>query len=174
MLSHANNGAVESCWWWRCWGDLATAWCRCWVMLAIVLPSHAGDGMALQSHSSDGAAKSCWWWRCWVPLATVLPSTASDGATESRWWRRCWVPLATTLLSPTGDGAAKATLVVAWCHCRGDLVIVRFRYRLMLSMSLPRRLGRGTMYLPSRAARPESRSTIGAVMCDRSRDVPTL
>jgi hypothetical protein len=42
------------------------------------------------------------------------------------------------------------------------------------AMSLTRRLDRGAMLLPSHAVRLESGSTIGAVMCDQSRDVPAL
>jgi hypothetical protein len=45
------------------------AQCRRWVMLAMVLPSHAGDGAAEvtwlrrdvdASHTSDDATESCW------------------------------------------------------------------------------------------------------------------
>jgi hypothetical protein len=49
VSSHAGDGAAEvtwswhdvpteSCWRWRCRGDLAMAQCRCRVMLAIALP----------------------------------------------------------------------------------------------------------------------------------------
>jgi hypothetical protein len=46
MLSHASDGAAESCWRWRCRGDLAATRCRCRVVLAMVLSSHADDGAA--------------------------------------------------------------------------------------------------------------------------------
>jgi hypothetical protein len=69
----------------------------------------------------------------------------------------------TALSSPAGDGAAVGTLVVGRCRCQGDLAV-----------SVPMRLGRGAISLPSHAARPESGSTTGAMMCDRSRDVPAL
>jgi hypothetical protein len=42
--SHADDGAVESCWRWHCRGDLAVAKCRCRVMLTTVPPSHVDDG----------------------------------------------------------------------------------------------------------------------------------
>jgi hypothetical protein len=44
----------------------------------------------------------------------------------------------------------------------------------MLVMLLPMRLGRGAMSLPSHVVRPKSGSTIEAMMCDWSRDVPVL
>jgi hypothetical protein len=40
MLSYAGDGATES----RCRSDLAVMRCRCRVMLATVLSSHADDG----------------------------------------------------------------------------------------------------------------------------------
>jgi hypothetical protein len=67
------------------------------------------------------------------------------------------------LPSPIGDGVVEVMLVVVRCRCR-----------VMLAMSLLRLLGRGAMYLSSRAARSESGSTTASVMCDRSQDVPTL
>jgi hypothetical protein len=39
LPSHAGNGAAESC----CRGDLTMMRYRCQDMLAMVLPSHAGD-----------------------------------------------------------------------------------------------------------------------------------
>jgi hypothetical protein len=65
LLSHAGDGAVgvtwprhdvdvESCWRWRCWGDLAAALHRCRVMLATVLSSHAGDGTTESTRSRHG------------------------------------------------------------------------------------------------------------------------
>jgi hypothetical protein len=85
--------------------DQAIAWCQCWVMMAIVLPSYADDGVA----------ESCWWWCCQVLLVMVLlsytlkiPSHAGDDAAEScRWWR-CW-----------------GNLVVVWCRYRVMLATVR-------------------------------------------------
>jgi hypothetical protein len=52
--------------------------------------------------------------------------------------------------------------------------VVQYRCRVMLAISLPRRVDRGVMYLPSHAARSESGSTTGAVMCYQSWDVPAL
>jgi hypothetical protein len=48
MSSHAGDGATESCWQWRCRGDLVAMRCKCQVMLVTVLPSHAGDGTTAQ------------------------------------------------------------------------------------------------------------------------------
>jgi hypothetical protein len=78
------------------------------------------------------------------------------------------------LSSPASDGTAEPTFVEARCRYRGDLAVAQCRCQVMLAMSLPRRLGHGTMLLPSHAVRSESGSMIGAMMCDRSRDVPTL
>jgi hypothetical protein len=86
LLSHAGDGAVgvtwprhdvdvDSCWRWRCWGDLAAALHRCRVMLAMVLSSHAGDG-------TTESTTRC---RCRVKLATVLLSHVGNGAAEVTW-----------------------------------------------------------------------------------------
>jgi hypothetical protein len=140
MPTYAGDGAAESCWWRRCRGDLVTARCRCWVMLATVLPSHGGDGAIGAIWSwRDVHAESCWWRRCRVMLATALlgwfchgvmymSSHAGDGIVGVTWprcdvdaescWRwRCWRDLAATL-----------------CTCR-----------VMLATVLPGQLGRGLM-----------------------------
>jgi hypothetical protein len=46
LPSHAGNGAVKSYWRWRYHGGLAVMRCRCRVILATVLSSHAGDSAA--------------------------------------------------------------------------------------------------------------------------------
>jgi hypothetical protein len=57
LPSHDSDGAtkaswprcnvdVKSCWRRYFWGDLVTVQCRCQVMLAMVLSSHACDGVA--------------------------------------------------------------------------------------------------------------------------------
>jgi hypothetical protein len=66
LPSHVGDGAFESCWRWRCRGDigcgvrslsssigdgtteaiLVVASCHCRVMLVMALPSLAGDGAA--------------------------------------------------------------------------------------------------------------------------------
>jgi hypothetical protein len=43
LPSHAGNGAAESCCRCCCRGDLTMMCYRCQDMLAMVLPSHAGD-----------------------------------------------------------------------------------------------------------------------------------
>jgi hypothetical protein len=66
---------AESCWRQRYRGNLATARCRCQVMLATVLLSHAGDGAAGVTWSwHDLDVESCWRWRC-----------QGDSANESCW-----------------------------------------------------------------------------------------
>jgi hypothetical protein len=53
--------AAKSCWRWCCRGDLAATQCRCRVMLAMVLLSHAGDGAAEVTWPwPDVDAESCW------------------------------------------------------------------------------------------------------------------
>jgi hypothetical protein len=78
------------------------------------------------------------------------------------------------LLSPAGDGIVEQTLVEVRCRRRGDLAVARCCYRVMLVLSLLRRLGHGAMLLSSHVVRPKSGFTTGAMMCDRSQDVPTL
>jgi hypothetical protein len=80
LLSHASDGVVnaiwprhdvdaESCWQWHYRGDLATAECRCRVMLAIMLSSHASDGATdMTWPRRDVDAESC----CRVMLVTAL------------------------------------------------------------------------------------------------------
>jgi hypothetical protein len=46
MSSHAGYNATVTHWGRRCLGDVAMVQCRCQVMLATTLPSHAGDGGA--------------------------------------------------------------------------------------------------------------------------------
>jgi hypothetical protein len=61
---------------------------RCRVMLATMLPSHAGDG----------TTEATWPW-CNVDavmLATMLPSHADDNVVESCWRRHCRDDLAAT------------------------------------------------------------------------------
>jgi hypothetical protein len=48
------NVHAESCWRQRYQGDLAVARCRCRVILAIMLPSHTGNGAASQGCTSCG------------------------------------------------------------------------------------------------------------------------
>jgi hypothetical protein len=91
-VESCSRGAVESCWRRRWRGDLAAARCRCRVMLATMLPSHAGDGATEATWPRrDINAESCWLRRyrgnlaasrCRgrVMLATMLLSLASDGA----------------------------------------------------------------------------------------------
>jgi hypothetical protein len=65
LLSHADDGATKSCWWW-CYR----------VCLATMLLSPAGDS----------ATESCWWRRCWGDVgrgAMSLSSHADDVATEA-------------------------------------------------------------------------------------------
>jgi hypothetical protein len=52
--------------------------------------------------------------------------------------------------------------------------MARCRCRVMLVMSLLRRLGRGAMYLPSHVVQPKSGSMTRAVMCYLCWDVATL
>jgi hypothetical protein len=60
LSSHAGDGSAESCWRWRCWGDLAAGRCRCRFMLAMVLSSHAGDGAIRETWSwHDVNVESC-------------------------------------------------------------------------------------------------------------------
>jgi hypothetical protein len=68
--------------------------------------------------------------------------------------------LAMALLSLASNGTAES----CW----------RWRCGVLLVMSMLRQLGHGTMYMMCRAARPESGSTTGVVMCDWSWDVPRL
>jgi hypothetical protein len=103
MLSHVGDGATESCWWCRYWGDLAAMRCRCWVMAATVLPSQAGDGAIVATWPwCNIDVESCWQWRCWGGLAAT--------------WYSCWVILTMVLPSPVGDGAAGVT----WLRCDLD------------------------------------------------------
>jgi hypothetical protein len=60
MPSHATDNATKSSWQRRCQGDLATARCRCRVMLMTILLSHAGDGAAKVTWPQhDVDAESC-------------------------------------------------------------------------------------------------------------------
>jgi hypothetical protein len=72
LPSHAGNGSVEVM--------LAVAWCRCWVLLAMVLPRLAGDGATettlpvvwchLRSYAGDGVNEvtlAVAWCRCRWP-----------------------------------------------------------------------------------------------------------
>jgi hypothetical protein len=73
MSSHAGDNDVESCWQQRCRDNLATAQCRCRVMLVMLLPSHAGDDTAEATwprHDVD--VESCWRQCCRVMMAIVL------------------------------------------------------------------------------------------------------
>jgi hypothetical protein len=57
MLSHASDNAAKSC----CRGDLAAVRSRCRVILATMLPSHAGDDAAeVTWPRRDIDAESCW------------------------------------------------------------------------------------------------------------------
>jgi hypothetical protein len=133
-------------------------------------PSHTSDGTAeVTWPRSNVDVKSCWQRCCRVMMVTALLSPAGDGPTESCWRRCCQVLLVMALLSWRWlwhDVAAKG-------H-RGDLAVARYRYRVMLTMPLPRWLGHSAMSLSSHAMWSESRSMTGAVMCDQSPDVPAL
>jgi hypothetical protein len=99
LPSHAGDGNVESVpsmalssWRWS-WCDViaestsAMVWYRCWVMLAMALLSHAGDG----------AVQSCWRWRCRVYVGCGMMSLSrltGYGTVESTLvmaWCRCQV-----------------------------------------------------------------------------------
>jgi hypothetical protein len=59
-LSHAGDGASESCCRRRCWSDLAVARCRCRVMLATMLLSHDGNvAVEVTWSHCDVGAESC-------------------------------------------------------------------------------------------------------------------
>jgi hypothetical protein len=76
MLSHADTNAVESYWRRCCRGDLAAMRCRCLLMLATMLLSHAGDDAVDTTwprHDVD--AESCWPQCCRVMLAMALQLT---------------------------------------------------------------------------------------------------
>jgi hypothetical protein len=61
MSSHTGDDAAKSCWRRCCWGDLAAARCRCQVMLATVLLSHAGDDVIRVTWPQrEVDAESCW------------------------------------------------------------------------------------------------------------------
>jgi hypothetical protein len=92
MLRHAGKNTVESCWQWRCRGDLAMVQSRCRVMLALApaLSGRLGRGtMYMLRHAGENTVESCWQWhcrgdlvvvqsRCRVMLVLVLPSHARD------------------------------------------------------------------------------------------------
>jgi hypothetical protein len=110
LLSHPSDGATgeiwpwrdvhaESCWWWcyqvmlvmRCRGDLAATRCRCQVMLAMVLPSLAGDRtVGVTWPRRDVDVESCWQRCCWGDLAAR--------------WCTCQTMLATVLQERLGRG----------------------------------------------------------------------
>jgi hypothetical protein len=102
-------------------------WCRCRVMLVMVLPRRCWSWR-------DVTVESCWW-RCCQVIPTMallrqfgcgvmsLPSLAGDCAIES-----CW------------QGC-----------CQGDLAMTRCCCWVMLATVLPRRLGHGVMSLLSHA-----------------------
>jgi hypothetical protein len=112
LPSQAGDGTVDV--------TLATARCRCRVMLVMALPSLAGD---VTTKSTLVIAWCC----CQVMMvmalsrrlgrgAMSLPSHAGDGTTESCWQCRCQVDVdhsAMSLPSHAGDGAVKAT----WARC---------------------------------------------------------
>jgi hypothetical protein len=128
LLSHTGDDAVGVTWLWHdvdaesCWrhyyqvtlattlpSDLATTWCSYRVMLATMLPRHAG----WRRCRCDLAAT---WCRYQDMLATMLLSHAGDdgaGVTwlrcdvyvESCWRQCCQVMLATTLPGRLGRGA---------------------------------------------------------------------
>jgi hypothetical protein len=49
------------------------------------------------------------------------------------------------LLSPASDGAAETTLIVARCHCRGDLAMAQCCCRVMLETALLSHPGDGAV-----------------------------
>jgi hypothetical protein len=73
LPSHADDGAVESCWQ-RCYrGDLVAVQYRCRVMQATIQLSQAGEAPAeMTSLRRDVDAESCWWQCCRVMLVTAL------------------------------------------------------------------------------------------------------
>jgi hypothetical protein len=72
MSNQAGDGTAESCWRWRYRGDLAVAQCHCRVILAMTLPSYAGDcAVEVTWLLYDVEAKSCWLWRCRGDLAVA-------------------------------------------------------------------------------------------------------
>jgi hypothetical protein len=66
LLSHDGDDVVEAM--------LAVARCHCRVMLATVLPSHAGDDAARVTWPRPNINAELYWrWCCRVMLATALP-----------------------------------------------------------------------------------------------------
>jgi hypothetical protein len=144
--------------WSWCNVDAESCWRQCYrVMLAMVLPSLAGNGAA-------EVMLVVVWCRYRVMLVTVLSSHTSDGAAEATWprrnvdveswwrwryrgdltvaWCRCRVMLTTILPSHAGDGGAEAT----WSQYDVDVEPCwRQCCRLVLVMALPMWLGRGAM-----------------------------
>jgi hypothetical protein len=73
MPSHVDDGAAESCWQWCCRGDFTVTRCRCQVILATMLSSHAGDDATGVTWSwSDVNVESCWRQCYRVKLTTTL------------------------------------------------------------------------------------------------------
>jgi hypothetical protein len=148
IMSHAGDNANESCWRWRCLGDMAVERCRCRVMLATLLPSHTGDDAAeatwsrcdidtesywWQSYQSDLAAARC---RCWVMLTIMLWSHARDSATGATW------PSVMSMPSHASDNAAESCW--RW-HCRGNWIAKLCRGRVMLFPMPPSHAGDGAI-----------------------------